>query len=86
MSTPLRWDEVDEVHPDELTLATLPARIEAGGDPWEGMNDDPQSLEPFLEMHERDRAERPHGRALAARLPEAARRAAAGRAEPGEEG
>jgi len=56
VSTPLRWEDVDEVHPDELTLATLPARIEAGGDPWEGMNDDPQSLEPFLEMHERDRA------------------------------
>jgi DNA ligase D len=56
VSTPLRWEDVDEVHPDELTLATLPARIEAGGDPWESMNDDPQSLEPFLEMHERDRA------------------------------
>ena len=56
VSTPLRWDDIDEIHPDELTLASLPARIEAGGDPWEGMNDDPQSLEPFLEMHERDRA------------------------------
>jgi DNA ligase D len=56
VSTPLRWEDVDVVHPDELTLATLPARIEAQGDPWEGMNDAPQSLEPFLEMHERDRA------------------------------
>jgi DNA ligase D len=56
VSTPLRWEDVDDVHPDELTLATLPARIEAGGDPWATMNDAPQSLEPLLEMHERDRA------------------------------
>ncbi len=56
VSTPLRWDEVEEVHPDDLTLATLPARFEGGGDPWAEMNDHPQSLEPLLEMHERDRA------------------------------
>jgi DNA ligase D len=56
VSTPLRWEDVDLVHPDELTIATLPARIEEQGDPWEHMNDEPQSLEPFLEMHERDRA------------------------------
>ena len=63
-----------------------PARLEAGGDPWAGMNDDPQSLEPLLEMHERDRANGLMDAPVAARLPEAARRAAAGRAEPGEEG
>ena len=57
VSTPLRWDEIDAIHPDELTIASLPARIEADGDPWAGMNDDPQSLEPLLEMHERDRAD-----------------------------
>ncbi len=56
VSTPLHWDEIDQVHPDDLTIATLPARIEAGGDPWDGMNDAPQSLEPLLAMHERDRA------------------------------
>jgi DNA ligase D len=56
VSTPLLWDEIDDVHPDDLTIATLPARIEAHGDPWATMNDAPQSLEPMLEMHERDRA------------------------------
>ncbi|HET9244011.1 MAG TPA: non-homologous end-joining DNA ligase [Gaiella sp.] len=56
VSTPLRWEELDAVHPDELTIASLPSRLEAGSDPWEPLNDDPQSLEPFLEMHERDRA------------------------------
>ncbi len=56
VSTPLHWDDIDEVYPDDLTIATLPARIEAGGDPWDGMNDAPQSLEPLLAMYERDRA------------------------------
>ena len=56
VSTPLRWDEIDVVHPDELTIATLPERFPAGEDPWDGMNENPQSLEPFLAMHERDRA------------------------------
>jgi DNA ligase D len=56
VSTPIAWDDVDVIHPDELTIASLPARIEAGGDPWLEMNANPQSLEPFLAMHERDRA------------------------------
>jgi DNA ligase D len=56
VSTPLRWEEIDAIHPDDLTIESIPARIEADGDPWLGMNDDPQSLEPLLEQHERDRA------------------------------
>ncbi len=56
VSTPLTWEEIDQIHPDELSVGTLPARIEANGDPWADMNDNPQSLEPFLAMHERDRA------------------------------
>jgi DNA ligase D len=55
VSTPLRWDEIDEVHPDELTIATVPARVAARGDPWEDIA--PQSLEPLLALHERDRVE-----------------------------
>jgi DNA ligase D len=56
VSTPISWDEIDVIHPDELTIASIPARIDAGGDPWLEMNAHPQSLEPFLAMHERDRA------------------------------
>jgi DNA primase len=56
VSTPIRWDDIDVIHPDELTIASLPSRIEAGGDPWLDMNADPQSLKPLLAMHERDRA------------------------------
>ena len=55
VSTPLRWDELGAVHPDELTIEALPARLGADGDPWEAMNDEPQSLEPLLAMHARDR-------------------------------
>lgn len=56
VSAPLRWEEVSALHPDELTLTTVPERLERLGDPWEAMNDAPQSLEPLLAMHERDRA------------------------------
>jgi DNA ligase D len=56
VSTPLNWDEIGEIHPDQFTISTLPARLEAIGDPWLPMNDDPQSLAPFLVMHERDTA------------------------------
>ena len=57
VSAPFAWEELDSVHPDELTIATVPARVTERGDPWEGMNDDPQSLEPLLELYERDRAD-----------------------------
>jgi DNA ligase D len=56
VSTPVSWDEVAAIHPDQFTIESLPARLAAGPDPWLAMNDDPQSLEPFLAMHERDRA------------------------------
>ena len=56
VSTPFAWGELDAIHPDELTMATVPARVAAGGDPWAEMADNLQSLEPLLEMNERDRA------------------------------
>ena len=56
VSTPVTWEEIPDIHPDDLTLATLPARLETRGDPWADLDDHPQSLEPLLAMHERDRA------------------------------
>ncbi|WP_157041829.1 non-homologous end-joining DNA ligase [Nitriliruptor alkaliphilus] len=55
VSTPFGWDELDDVNPDELTIATVPERVAERGDPWAPMYDEPQSLEPLLAMHERDR-------------------------------
>jgi len=52
VSTPLWWSEVATVDPDQLTIANVPER----DDPWAEMNAAPQSLEPLLELHERDRA------------------------------
>ena len=56
VSTPLRWDELDRLHPDELTIASVPGRLADAGDPWDGIGAEPQSLEPLLELNERDRA------------------------------
>ncbi len=56
VSAPLRWDEVDAVHPDELTLPVVRARYESDGDPWAAKDDGAASLDPLLAMDEADRA------------------------------
>jgi DNA primase len=55
VSAPIAWAEIDDIHPDQFTVASLPARLAAVGDPWLGMTGQPQSLEPLLAMSERDR-------------------------------
>src|SRR5690606_14592111 len=54
VSCPIRWDEVDTVDLDSLTLSTVPAKVAAEGDPWAGMNDEPQSIETLVEWWHRD--------------------------------
>ena len=56
VSTPIRWEELDDIEPDDLTLMSVPERLERDGDPWAAIDDAPQSLEPLLALHERDRA------------------------------
>ncbi len=56
VSTPFAWHELDSVHPDDLTISTVPGRVASDGDPWSDADDPPQSLAPLLAMHERDRA------------------------------
>ncbi len=56
VSTPIGWDELGDVHPDDLTIPVVAERLVAG-DPWAAMNGEPQSLEPMLALHERDRAD-----------------------------
>ena len=56
VSTPLAWEEIDDIHPDQFTIASLPARLESLGDPWRPMNDDPQDLAPLLGLAARDEA------------------------------
>ncbi|WP_040835285.1 non-homologous end-joining DNA ligase [Nocardia brevicatena] len=54
VSTPMAWSDLDTVVPDELTIATVPAWLAVHGDPW--ADRPPQSIEPLLEMSERDMA------------------------------
>jgi DNA ligase D len=54
VSAPFGWDEVDDVEPDALTLPVVTERYRLRGDPWADLPR--QSLEPLLDLHERDRA------------------------------
>ncbi|RZS32833.1 DNA ligase D [Herbihabitans rhizosphaerae] len=56
VSTPISWDDLSTVDPTALTLATVPARVAEFGDPWAEISE-PQSIEPLLEMSERDMAD-----------------------------
>jgi DNA ligase D len=54
VSTPIRWDEVDDVEPRELTIATVPARFAELGDLHEGIDASAWSIAPLLEWADRD--------------------------------
>ncbi len=54
VSTPISWEELDSVAPEELTIANVAARVEAEGDAWASIDDRLQSLESLLAWHERD--------------------------------
>jgi DNA primase len=56
VSTPVSWDELDGVDPDALTLSTVPDRVATSGDPWAAIDDELQTIEPLLALHERDMA------------------------------
>ncbi len=53
VSAPLAWDELAEVAPEDFTLATLPARFAALGDPHAAIDDVAHSLRPLLDLYER---------------------------------
>jgi DNA ligase D len=56
VSTPIAWEEIDDIDPREFTIATVPARFAKLGDLHAGIDDHPFSLEPLLEWAERDEA------------------------------
>jgi DNA ligase D len=57
VSTPIRWDEVDDVQPGELTIATVPKRYAELGDLHGGMDEAVFDLTPLLEWADRDERE-----------------------------
>lgn len=57
VSCPLTWDEVADVEPGDLTIATVPGRYAERGDVGAGIDDVEHSLEALLELSRRDEAE-----------------------------
>jgi bifunctional non-homologous end joining protein LigD len=53
VSAPLTWDEVPDCDPGDFTLATMPARFQKIGDRHAGIDQHANSLEPLLELFER---------------------------------
>jgi len=53
VSAPLAWEEVDGCDPGDFTLATMPARFKKLGDRHAGIDEHAHSLEPLLELFER---------------------------------
>ncbi|HEU5156521.1 MAG TPA: non-homologous end-joining DNA ligase [Streptosporangiaceae bacterium] len=58
VSAPVTWEELPDVEPEDLTIASMPERFAAIGDPHETIDDAAFSLEPLLEMAARDESER----------------------------
>ena len=57
VSAPVTWDELAEAEPEEFTVETMPARFAEVGDRHAAIDDAAHSLQPLLEMYERDAAE-----------------------------
>jgi DNA ligase D-like protein (predicted polymerase) len=54
VSTPVSWDELAEVEPNDFDLRTVPERFARIGDPHAGIDDTAYSIETLLEWAERD--------------------------------
>ena len=99
VSAPIGWDEIDDVQPSELTIATMPERYARLGDLHAGIDDAVFRIEPLLEWADRDQVEVPSrgvsascrsrgrdgpaSRATARAVPDARRRRRAGCASAG---
>ena len=57
VSAPFSWDELTAIEPGDFTLATVPGRYAAVGDPGGGIDEAVGSLEGLLELAARDEAE-----------------------------
>lgn len=57
VSTPITWDEVEDVEPGDCTIATVPERFARLGDLHASIDDLAHDLGPLLEWADRDEAE-----------------------------
>jgi DNA ligase D-like protein (predicted polymerase) len=58
VSAPVTWEELPDVDPDDFTVETMPGRFAELGDVHAAIDDQAFSLEPLLEMAERDETDR----------------------------
>ncbi|HET9125239.1 MAG TPA: DNA primase small subunit domain-containing protein [Solirubrobacteraceae bacterium] len=59
VSSPFRWEELDDIEPRELTIATMSGRFGRLGDLHAGIDDAVFSIDPLLEWADRDGFELP---------------------------
>jgi DNA ligase D len=57
VSAPVSWDELAGVAPEDFSVETMPARFADIGDPHAAIDDAAHSLQPLLDMYERDESE-----------------------------
>jgi bifunctional non-homologous end joining protein LigD len=48
VSTPVRWEELERIYPTDFTIRTVADRLEADGDPWDGILSAKQDLGAIL--------------------------------------
>jgi DNA ligase D len=56
VSAPLTWDELARVAPEDFTVETMPARFAEVGDRHAAIDEVAHSLQPLLDMYEKDTA------------------------------
>jgi DNA ligase D len=54
VSTPVRWEEIDDLLPDDFTIATVPERYDELGDLHAGIDEAVFDIAPLLEWADRD--------------------------------
>ena len=57
VSTPIRWDEIDDVDPHDFTIVTVPARFAELGDLHADIDEQAFDIAPLLEWADRDERE-----------------------------
>ncbi|MFB4353325.1 non-homologous end-joining DNA ligase [Microbacterium sp. LS_15] len=57
VSTPVHWDELDDLDPSQFTVRSIPKRLDEIGDPWTDKQASPGRIDTLLEWWERDKAD-----------------------------
>jgi DNA ligase D-like protein (predicted polymerase) len=58
VSAPVAWTDLERISdPRELNVSTVPERLTANGDPWQGLDDEHHSLDQLLDLWDSDPVE-----------------------------